>query len=531
MKQYETIELSFPIESSSEQAIEAVFRLGDESLTVHGFFDGRSAYKVRFLPRQAGTWHYTVSGPVTAEGDLAVEAADKDRHGIPHADGFHLRFSDGTLYTPFGTTIYALAHQSETLVEETFETLKNAPFNKVRLCVFPKHYQYNHNEPPHYPFAFLPGKDLEHAARQDGPLSPVTEPVWDVSRPDPDFWDAFEDKLRRLDKLGIVADLILFHPYDRWGFSTLTREESLQYLDYALRRLSAFPNLMWSLANEYDLMPGKSLEDWHAFEQFTAENDPYRHMLSNHNCFLLYDYGRKDITHVSIQTRDPSRVMSLMKYGKPVLIDECAYEGNLEETFGSLTGQEMSDRFWKITVTGGFCTHGETFVDYKAAEPDDEVVFWAKGGKLRGESPARIAYLKEFVESLPGPIDPSVGTGFAPMLYMSREQLMGLASMVPESVKPIVHAVADMGEEERLYHLTTESEYNGRVGDEVFIRYFGRDVHGRIQMDLPADKEYTVEVIDTWNMERRVIARHQSGSCKLPIPERQWIAVVATIEK
>ncbi len=35
-------------------------------------------------------------------------------------------------------TIYALAHQSRELIDKTFETLKNSPFNKVRLIFYGK---------------------------------------------------------------------------------------------------------------------------------------------------------------------------------------------------------------------------------------------------------------------------------------------------------------------------------------------------------------------------------------------------------
>lgn len=535
MKQYQMAELAFQGLDVPKNAVEvelsATFSNGDETVIVKGFYAGEGVYKVRFLPMQPGTYYYTVQGIIQKKGKLEIEAADADMHGVLRAEGVQLKYSDGTGLVPFGTTVYALAHQSEALIEETFETLQKAPFNKIRMCVFPKHYQYNHNEPVYYPFHFLPGKTLETVEREGDSLSMVNEPLWDVRKPNYDFWEHFESIIKRLNHMGIIADIILFHPYDRWGFSRLTRDESLVYLDYAVRRLSAFPNLMWSLANEFDLMAGKTMEDWYAFEAFVAAQDPYHHMLSNHNCFVLYDYNRPNITHISIQTREPSRVRSLMKYGKPVFIDECAYEGNLEETFGSLSGQEMTDRFWKVMVCGGFCTHGETFVDYDAAEPDEEVVFWSKGGKLKGSSPKRIAYLRAFVESLPGPIEPSAGSGFAPMLYMDKKELQELAAMLPDTSATIVLAVSEMGEEERLYHLTTESEYNGHVGEQVYIRYFGRDIHGMVQMELPSDKEYTIEEIDTWNMTRKVVATGQSGLCKVRISEKQWMAVVATLEE
>ena len=46
--------------------------------------------------------------------------------------------------------------QSDELIEQTFETLKNSAFNKIRFCVFPKHYDYNLGEPRSYPYEGTP---------------------------------------------------------------------------------------------------------------------------------------------------------------------------------------------------------------------------------------------------------------------------------------------------------------------------------------------------------------------------------------
>lgn len=122
-------------------------------------------------------------------------------------------------YIPFGTTVYALISQDDALVEQTLQSLAAAPFNKLRLCVFPKDYDYNHNEPPLYAFA----------RREDG--------SWDTSRPSIAFYQRLERILRRIAALGIQLDLILFHPYDRWGFAAMPRRINFRYLDYLLRRL------------------------------------------------------------------------------------------------------------------------------------------------------------------------------------------------------------------------------------------------------------------------------------------------------
>lgn len=345
MKQYETFELRFGGEALPDAwaqiDLTATFSCAQESLTVKGFYDGesdgRGVYVVRFLPQYAGVYRYQVRGAVTAEGEIVCEASSPEAHGIVRAVGTHFAFANGAPYIPFGTTVYALISQDDALVEQTLQSLAAAPFNKLRLCVFPKDYDYNHNEPPLYAFA----------RREDG--------SWDTSRPSIAFYQRLERILRRIAALGIQLDLILFHPYDRWGFAAMPQADNFRYLDYLLRRLSAMPEIWWSLANEYDLcMPKKTLADWEALEAFVASCDPYHHLLSCHNCFCFWDFKRKDVTHASIQTRALTEIPRyLREYGKPVVIDECCYEGDLPHIWGSISGQEMVRRFWRCYVGGG----------------------------------------------------------------------------------------------------------------------------------------------------------------------------------
>ena len=107
---------------------------------------------------------------------------------------------------------------------------------------------------------------------------------WDVNRPNYRFWERLEKAILELADMGIESDLILFHPYDRWGFAAMTAEENEIYLRYAVRRLSALPSVWWSMANEYDICFAKTTEDWARFEEIIKEEDPYGHLLSNHYC-------------------------------------------------------------------------------------------------------------------------------------------------------------------------------------------------------------------------------------------------------
>ena len=506
MRQYETFELRFRGEkltdSWADVPVTAVFTCGEETKTVKGFYDGDGEYVVRFLPEKTGTYRWTVSGAVSGEGEEICGAA-AGQHGIVKAVGTHFEFEDGTLFYPFGTTVYALAHQDEALTEQTLATLKKAPFNKVRMCVFPKHYDYNHNEPPCYAFE----------KNEDG--------SWDVNRPCIAFWQRLEKIICRMGEMGIQVDLILFHPYDNWGFSTLARKDNLTYLDYLLRRFAAIPGIWWSMANEYDLCPAKTLADWEEIECFLAENDPYGHPLSNHNCIAFWDQKRPNITHASFQTKIlPEIPFWIRKYKKPVMIDECCYEGDIPMFWGSISGREMVNRFWRCVASGAYCTHGETFLD------ENEVLWWAKGGVLKGESPERIAFLRKITEELPGPVEPRM-TGWQSIALDGDEQIAEYAKEASGMWKPFMESMLRAKRRGRELAALCEHEWAGACGEDAFIWFNDLQCYRKQLLDLPEDRHYRVEWIDTWAMTRNVIAEDVSGKTEISLPGREGLAVLA----
>ena len=508
--QYEMAELCFQAEpprgSEADVDLTAVFRRNSRQWTVRGFYAGGDSYRVRFLPEESGTYQYDVSGLISAHGVLEALPAREGRHGPVRAGGIHLVHADGTPWIGLGTTVYAMMHQEDSLIDRTMETLRESPFTKVRLCVFPKHYTYNHNDPPRYAF------------RRD------SAGQWDPDHPDFAFWDAFETRLGQLEDMGIQADLILFHPYDRWGFASMSREQNRTYLDYLLRRFAAWPHVWWSLANEYDLCAAKTPEDWADIEEFVAVRDPFRHLLGNHNCFAPYDASRKNVTHMSWQTRQLSRIPEMLsRYGKPVVIDECCYEGNLPDTWGSISGEEMTARFWRTAVSGGYCTHGETFL------PDDrEIVWWAKGGTLRGESPRRIAFLRSVLERLPGPVSPAE-TGLARLLSQ-REAWERSGGQTDPPGGFFSAAMLRMDPAERSRFLACENVICGVCGDagspDAMIWYLDLNCCARFTAELPGGA-WSVEVLDTWNMARTSVLSGVSGRQEISLPGRPWMAVLA----
>lgn len=506
MRQYECYELTFegpePEGSQALVDLQAEFSCGNETKRVKGFYAGNGLYKVRFYPDRAGSYNWKVTGVISAAGQELCQAAQSHKRGIVRVRGMHFQYEGGAWYRPFGTTIYALVHQEKALIDTTMATLGTAPFNKVRFCVFPKHYDFNHNEPQYYPFEKKGDK-------------------WDVHRPVPAYWDELEARIRELDAMGIQGDLILFHPYDRWGFASLGKEDSLVYLDYLLRRLSAMPNLWWSLANEYDLMQAYSREDWVDFAGFVAGHDPYGHCLSNHNCMAYWDFGQKEVTHCSIQDVNVLEVPELQEqYGKPVVFDECRYEGNIIHSWGNISAREMVRRFWTAVCCGGYCTHGETYYS------QDEVLWWARGGELKGESPARIAFLREIAESLPGPLD-FLGEGIG--AYTEGQLLSMQEQGAPEEFRQNFFLMALLGlprERVRAF-LTKERVAVGHCGQEAYLKFLERQCAALTELNLPRDGYYRIEVIDAWNMTREVVAENACGKVQVKLPGREDMAVLA----
>lgn len=499
VKQYELYEIEFQAMENALTLFDcAIFQNGEEKITISAFQKSEHTYGVRFMPCTAGVWNYQITaGEIEIFGEVECTEAEKDDHGPVVVNGLHFRYTDGAKYIPFGTTCYAWIHQTEALQDETIETLRHAPFNKIRMCIFPKSMPYNNNDPEHYPFM----------KREDG--------TWNLQKPDPVFWENLDRRLTQLSELGVEADLILYHPYDRWGFSVLSQEESLAYLEYCIARLAAYKNVWWSLANEYEMVGEKTMEDWDEYGEMLYAKDPYHHPVSIHNIVTLYP-KRRWMTHCSIQSKKIDRIIFWKEeYQIPILIDECGYEGDLPFDWGSLTAEEMVYRFWWTVCRDGFCTHGETF------HRDDEVLWWAKGGKLYGESAERIAFLKELMYSLPGEwhakepetVDPNQAVTDQKEVIRSigRRKFLRELKEMPQLDQDIFLAN------------TTPMKLEG---DGYTLEYFGRICPVYQDLKLCADRRYQVEVIDSWEMTKKTIAEDVCGNVRIPLPAKEGIAVL-----
>ena len=482
--QWEVFELVLPGPSDgnpfTDVRLTATFTLGHRSTHVDGFYDGDGRFKVRFMPDTEGQWSFATESSAPAlsgnAGEFTCTAPLAGAHGpVGVRNNHHFGYADGTPFFPFGTTCYAWVHQSEELQHQTLQSLRAAPFNKIRMCVFPKSYQYNHNEPPLYPF----GRDAAG--------------VSDFTRPNPEYFAHIEKRIADLRALNIEADLILFHPYDRWGYSKMPPQADELYLRYVLARMSAYRNIWWSLANEYDLMRAKTTQDFDRFFQLVQQFDPVGHLRSVHYSHTMYDYARPWVTHASLQNSKFDQAEEWLKaWQKPICFDEVMYEGNLNSRWGNLSGEEMARRFWLGVIAGCYVTHGETYLDPDSAfdENATPTIWWAHGGKLHGTSPERIAFLRKLVE------ESAAGSG---------PQRAGLEA------------------QDNAYYLNASSMNQARQAQEI-LYYF--DFHQPIFYDfLLPDGKFTAELIDPWEMKVMPLEGTFSGKAKLKLTGRPFQAL------
>ena len=443
----------------------AVVTNGARTFEVGGFYDGDGTYLIRFLAEEEGELRFETASTARSldgiSGAVQVGPAASDAHGPVRIDGHHFAYADGTRHRPVGTTAYAWTHQPVEVQERTLATLAESPFNKIRMCLFPKSYLYNANEPERFPF---PG------SLADG---------FDVERFDVEFWRELEGRIADLARLGIEADLILSHAYDRWGFADLGAAVDDRVVRYAVRRLAASANVWWALANEYDLVWGRTGEDWERIARIIGDEDPHGHLTSIHNCHAFYDQARPWITHVSAQRIDVYRTAEntdvwRAEYGKPVVIDEVGYEGDIDQGWGNLTGEELVRRCWEGAVRGGYVAHGETYLN------DREELWWSKGGDLVGSSPERMGFLDRIIAEAPGGVlDPLPSDWDVPW---------------------------------------------GGVAGRYVIGYFGFNRPSFRNIVL-AEGEWEVDVIDTWNLTVETVPGVHRGTVRVELPARQFIAV------
>jgi hypothetical protein len=380
--------------------LSAVFKNGPAEKRVEGFHDGDGTWKIRFMPERTGMYSFVTESNIGEfnglEGSFScVDPSGSNRGPVNVSGKFHFNYADGTPCYIMGTTAYAWTYRPPEVREETLRSFAKYGFNKIRMLFSPKY------------LAGFTEIDLTY----DPPVLPFKgeKNNWDYSRFNIEYFRNFEDRVRELRDLDIIADVILFHNYDfgMWGIDDgMSDDDGIFYLKYLMARISSFRNVWWSLANEYELYKAPDgsgarvkydRRDWDRLGKYIMENDPYNHPRSIHNYIDIYP-DRDWLTHVSYQSPNTYTLLLDLKYRyqKPVIADEYRYEGNLSYGWGNLTGKEALFKHWLSVMASGYATHGECYV----IDGNKKDIFWTYGGEMVGESAPRLRFLKEIIDTM-----------------------------------------------------------------------------------------------------------------------------------
>jgi hypothetical protein len=129
-------------------------------------------------------------------------------------------------------------------------------------------------------------------------------------------------------------------------------------------------------------------------------------------------------------------------------------------------------------IRGGYVGHGETYTH------PQEILWWSRGGVLRGHAAPRIAFLRAIAENCPGPgIEPLTGEWDAPA---------------------------------------------GGCEGRWILHYYGINRPRWRWIHLPKGVDaFEVEVLDTWNMTRTPLPGIHRDSLKVDLPGQQYMAILA----
>ncbi|MBN1672107.1 MAG: DUF4038 domain-containing protein [Kiritimatiellae bacterium] len=391
---YDVLELSIKQErrpkNPFELPVRALFSDAAGARTeVCGFYDGDDTYKVRFMPGQLGRWEYVVRvgekavrhgafccTPSSLPGPLRVDSAHPN----------HFLFADGTPFYMLGNTAY-----------NAIAAYRHA---EDRFCRFLDYYaerRFNWNR------FFLQQTTWPT-------LGDVVWP-WGGSAASPDF-AAFslrtfrdaEGVIREMARRGMVASVILLHPFDEPFKPDVIGAEKMAvckaYFRYAVARLGAYWNVVWNVANE-----------WHRGHSFTYDEmdelgrclhvlDPYERLTACHH-YGRFEFHDKEWTDMSsLQERGTPFEMNRTilqngGFGKPVLNEEYGYE--LDTIKPPNDPDNVRQDHWAIAMAGGYGTYGD-----KTKGPKIAVYFSCNLDDAVGTAvPDALRHLPAFMERTP----------------------------------------------------------------------------------------------------------------------------------
>jgi hypothetical protein len=251
------------------------------SVTVPGFWDGSSTWKIRFAPPASGVWNYTTVCPDRKmnrrKGKISVTAwSEEEKNANPLRRGFmvvnDIDVRKGRYFTyTDGTPCLWIA---DTWWDWTNRNIKFGSF--VKLADTRSEQGFNIGQ------LFFAGNGW---GRESSLL-------------DPTFRHPDLEQIRKVEKMIAYANskgiTVWIHAWwSRKGIvNSIGEENMIRWWRYVVDRLHAY-NVIWVLAGEYNMYNygGFPLSFWNGLGETVKAEDPYKRIMSVHPTPPMWDGG------------------------------------------------------------------------------------------------------------------------------------------------------------------------------------------------------------------------------------------------
>jgi len=391
--------LSYPATGTGLQPRGTFSQNGSNLPPVDGFFDGlvngKAVFRIRFTPTvSSGTVNFstisTDTGLTLAGSFTAVASSSK---GFLRRDASFPRtfiWDNGSRPYLWGQTYYQIVNLARngdpSLWQPSITNSTTYGMNKFRLLVSPW------------------GGDPRRANADSKAFQKNADGTLNRDKLDVVHWRALDQVISFINgtgTAGLVADLILFHDGDNTKTPYGTTAQNQRFTRYTVARYAAFPAVIWTLSNEYQLVPGANNAAWtdlgciiHGCNGGTGADPWIKNVslgrpLSIHNdittfgsnypCFEFFTAGWAN--HIALQTKrntnadteafnavsrnsnfaNPSHCSNLPSNASdrlPVIDDEYYYVGT--DTNAANDRKRHRQAVWAISAAGGVGSAGSS---------------------------------------------------------------------------------------------------------------------------------------------------------------------------
>ncbi len=335
--------------------LSATFRGPTQTITVRGFWDGGSLYKIRMLPTETGTWHWSTTSnhpELNGQGG-SFESVESPRKGYVRVSparpyGFEWA-GDGRPFFLMGDTLWHMYYNLR---------FSDGSFQSVIDDRASQHFNYAHGV-VHDALA-NEGGSIYRGQRAD-------LEIFDVDTLNPGYFHWLDERVDYMNERGMIAGLFF-----SWGdghyqeYQTPAQYE--RFMRYMVARYSS-KNVFWIVVGEFE-EAGEPLSRWRDYMRLVQDSDPYDHPISLHTTSTTNAFGG-DPQHSFISQQlfgSPEelrqRVLDSRRFGKPVVNLEYGYEGDPRHHGNNQPADEVRRDHYALALAGGYGVYGNNTPGY-----------------------------------------------------------------------------------------------------------------------------------------------------------------------